>query len=118
MSPWLFVTFSLRQFALFVLLLNAVSSVLIPFTPDEPALFVLRIAQGLSGGFSIPLLLTMALRVLDPPIRLYGMAVYALTAMFTPAFASSIAALWTGGVGWQGVFLEAVPLCTLAALLV
>ena len=30
-SPWLFVTFSIRQFALFVLLLNAVSSSMIPF---------------------------------------------------------------------------------------
>ncbi len=118
MAPFLLVTFSLRHFALFVLLLNVTASVLIPFSPDDAALFVLRTVQGLSGGLTIPLLMTTALRVLDPPIRLYGLAVYALTATFTPALASSMAAFWTAAVSWQFVFLEAVPLCTLAALLV
>jgi DHA2 family multidrug resistance protein len=58
LSPWLLVTFTLRQFTLFVLLLNASSSVLIPFAHDLSALYTLRIAQGLSGGLTIPLLMT------------------------------------------------------------
>ena len=116
-APWLMLTFTLRQFVLFVLLLNASSSVLIPAAPDEASLYVLRIMQGLSGGLTIPLLMTTALRVLPPPIRLYGLAVYALTATFTPALASSLAAAWGGGSGWPFVFIQAVPLCTAAALL-
>lgn len=117
-SPWLLVTFSLRQFTLFVLLLNVVSSVLIPAAPELGALYVLRSAQGLSDGLTIPLLMTTALRVLDPPIRLYGLAIYSLTASFTPALATTMAALWTSAVGWRFIFLVAAPLCTLAALLV
>jgi DHA2 family multidrug resistance protein len=117
-SPWLLVTFTLRHFTLLVILLNAISSVLIPFSPDQPALLALRVAQGLSGGLTIPLLMTAALRVLDPPIRLYGLSVYAVTATFAPAVAATVAAAWTDLVGWQFVFLESVPLCAVAAVLV
>ena len=118
LAPWLLVTFTLRHFALYVLVLNVVSSLLIPVCPVEPALYALRCLQGLSGGLTIPLLMTTALRVLDPPIRLYGLAVYSLTASFTPALATSMAALWTDLVGWQFVFLQALPLCAVAAVLV
>ena len=118
MAPWLLVTFTLRHFTLFAILLNAVSSILLPFCSDEPALYALRIAQGLSGGLTIPLLMTTALRVLDPPIRLYGLAVYSVTATFTPAIATTVAALWTDLVGWQFVFLQSVPLCAVASVMV
>lgn len=118
LSPWLLVTFSLRQFTLFVLLLNAVCSALIPFSPEETSLYALRIAQGLSGGLTIPLLMTTALRVLDPPIRLYGLAIYALTATLIPALSTTMAALWTDLVGWRFIFFESVPLCLIAAVLV
>lgn len=117
-SPWLAVTFTLRRFTLFVLALCCGSSVLIPFSPDISAILALRVVQGLAGGLMIPLLMTTALRVLTPDIRLYGLAVYALTATFTPAFAGTMAALWTEVVGWQFVFFQAIPFCCLAALLV
>ena len=118
LSPWLLVTFTLRQFTLFVFVLNAVSSGMIPLTSDASALYVLRIMQGLSGGLTIPLLFTTALRVLPPVVRLYGFAVYSLTATFAPAAAATVAALWTDQVGWQFVFLESLPLCAAAGLLV
>ena len=116
-SPWLLVTFSLRWWTMFVVVLCAASSVLIPFSPDIEGIYVLRILQGLAGGFAIPLLMTTALRVLTPDIRLYGLAVYALTATFTPAVAAPLAALWTDLVGWQFVFYQAVPYCLLAGAL-
>ena len=118
LSPWLLVTFTLRHFTLFVLLLNAVSSTLIPFCHAESALFVARAVQGFSGGLTIPLLMTTALRVLEPKIKLYGLGVYSLTATFTPGLAAPLAAFWESKIGWQSVFLEAVPLCTVAAVLV
>ena len=118
LSPWFLVTFSLRQWALFVLVLNVASSTLIPFCPYSSGLYLLRGLQGLSEGFTIPLLMTTALRALPPPIRLYGLAIYALSATFTPALASSMAALWTDLVGWQFVFLESIPLCAIAGVLI
>jgi DHA2 family multidrug resistance protein len=117
-SPWLLVTFTLRRWTLFAIALCGVSSVLIPFSPNIEAIYALRLLQGLAGGMIIPLLMTTALRVLTPDIRLYGLAVYALTATFTPALASTVSALWTDMVDWRFVFLETIPLCSLAGVLV
>ena len=117
-SPWLLVTFTLRRFTLFVIALSCASSALIPASPDIVALDTLRVLQGLAGGMTIPLLMTTALRVLTPDIRLFGLAAYALTATFTAPTATSLAALWTDVVGWQFVFLQAIPFCTIAGLLV
>ena len=117
-SPWLLVTFTLRRWALFAIALCGVSSVLIPFSPNIEAIYTLRLLQGLAGGLIIPLLMTTAFRVLTPDIRLYGLAVYALTATFTPALASTVAALWTDVVDWRFVFLQTIPLCSMAGVLV
>lgn len=117
-SPWLLMTFTLRRWTLFATALCGTSSVLIPFSPNIEAIYALRLLQGLAGGMIIPLLMTTAFRVLTPDIRLYGLAVYALTATFTPALASTVAALWTDIVGWRFLFLQAIPLCSLAGVLV
>jgi MFS transporter, DHA2 family, multidrug resistance protein len=117
-SPWLAMTFTLRRWTLFAIALCGVSGVLIPFSPNVEAIYALRLLQGLAGGLIIPLLMTTAFRVLTPSIRLYGLAVYALTATFTPALAATVAALWTDIADWRIVFLQAVPLCSLAGVLV
>src|SRR4030081_2549220 len=117
-SPWLMKTFTLRRWTLFAISLCGISSVLIPFGPRIEAIYALRVLQGLAGGLIIPLLMTAALRVLTPSIRLYGLAVYALTATFAPALASTVAAFWTDIVDWRMVFLQTVPLCALAGALV
>src|SRR3984885_1695781 len=117
-SPWMAVTVTLRRWTLFAIALCCSSSVLIPFSPNIEAIYALRLIQGLAGGLIIPLLMTTALRVLTPNIRLYGLAGYALTATFTPALASTVAAFWTDIVDWRFVFLQTIPLCALAGVLV
>jgi DHA2 family multidrug resistance protein len=117
-SPWLATTFTLRRWTLLAIALCGASSVLIPFSPDVESIYALRLLQGLAGGMLIPLVMTTALRVLTPNIRLYGLAVYALTATFTPALAATATALWVDIVHWRFVFLQAVPLCSLAGVLV
>jgi MFS transporter, DHA2 family, multidrug resistance protein len=117
-SPWLLMTFTLRRWTIFAIALCGASSVLIPFSPNIEAIYALRLLQGLAGGLIIPLLMTTALRVLTPNIRLYGLAIYALTATFTPALASTVAAFWTDIVDWRFVFFQAIPLCSLAGVMV
>jgi MFS transporter, DHA2 family, multidrug resistance protein len=117
-SPWLLVTFTLRRWTLFAIALCGASSVLIPFSPNIETIYALRLLQGLAGGLIIPLLMTTALRALTPITRLYGLAVYALTATFTPALAATVAAFWTDVVDWRFVFLQTIPLCSLAGVLV
>src|SRR5271168_4938777 len=92
-SPWQLVTFTLRRWTLFSIALCGVSSVLIPFSPTIEAIYTLRLVQGFSEGLIIPPLMTTALRVLTPQSRLYGLAVYALSATFAPAMGASLAAL-------------------------
>lgn len=117
-SPWLAMTFTLRRWTLFSIALCGASGVLIPFCPNVEAIYALRLLQGLAGGLIIPLLMTTAFRVLTPKIRLYGLALYALTATFTPALAATVTAFWTDIVDWRIVFFQAVPLCSLAGVLV
>jgi MFS transporter, DHA2 family, multidrug resistance protein len=119
LSPWQLVTFTLRRWTLFSIALCGVSSVPIPFSPNIEAIYALRLLQGLSSGLLTPLLMVTALRALDPKHRLYGLALCALTSTFTPGVAAALAALWTDvAVDWRFVFFQAVPLCTVAGLLV
>src|ERR1700739_3605742 len=117
-SPWQLVTFTLRRWSLFSIAVCGLSSVLIPFSPNIEAIYTLRLLQGFSEGLIIPLLMTTALRVLTPQIRLYGLSAYALTSTFTPAMGATLAALWIDIiVDWRLVFFQAVPLCLLAGVL-
>lgn len=112
------VTVSIRRFALFAIALSAASTLAIPLTSNLALLYALRLVEGFASGFTIPLLLTVALQVLAPPVRLYGLAAYALTATFGPNISAALAALWTDLVGWQFAFYEDLPLCTVSGLLV
>ena len=121
-SPWFLVTLSFRRWALFVIALTGAATALIPFASDLTVLYGLRTMQGLCEGLTIPLVFTVALRALGPPIRLYGLAAYALTATVFSNLSVALAALWEGtgdGVlGWQFAFWQAVPVAALAFSLV
>jgi DHA2 family multidrug resistance protein len=108
------ITISLRRFAIFAITLCGLTTVCIPVCTNLTLLFTLRFLEGVSAGFIIPLLLAVALRVLPPPIRLFGLAAYALTATFGPNIATGLAGLWTEFIDWRFVFWEAVPLCLLS----
>ncbi len=118
LGAWWAVTVSFRRFSLFAIAFACLTTVLVPLSSNLGWLFSLRWLQGLAAGFTIPLLISVALRVLGPPIRLYGLACYALTATLFPNLSASLAGLWTDYVGWRFVFYQAVPLDVLAALCV
>jgi DHA2 family multidrug resistance protein len=118
LAPWLAVTFTLRRFALFAIALCFASSLMILSSSNLVVLFTFRLLQGLSGGLTIPLLMVTALRALPPPIRLYGLAAYALTITFFPTLSTAVAALWIEALDWRFVFLQVVPLCAASAVLV
>ena len=117
-SPWFLLTLSLRRWALIVSALAGMAGALIPFSPNEQALYALRVIEGVGGGAAFPMLLTAALRVLTPDARLYGLALYGLTSTLTPALGAPLAALWTNLVGWRSVFWEGIPIFTMGAALV
>ena len=118
MATFWALTLSIRRWLLGVVAVTCASTVLIPLTSNLGLLYLFRTVQGLCSGFTIPLLLTVALQVLPPPVKLYGLAAYGLTATFGPNVSTALAALWTDLVGWQFVFFQDLPLCALSGLLV
>ena len=117
-SPSLGIGFSFRRFALFAVFMNCFPALLMTLGGSTGAsLLILRFLEGLGSGFTIPLILTVALRSVPPAIRLYALAVYAMTATVTPNLATSFAGLWIDGVqDWHFVFLQPLPWCAVAAV--
>lgn len=117
-APWLAVTLSLRRFAIVATFAFALFGVLCPLAPNVATLLLLRVLQGLAGGFLPPLLMTVALRFLPWHIKLYGLSAYAMTATFGPNLALPLAALWGEGADWRLLFWQIVPACLLGAALI
>jgi DHA2 family multidrug resistance protein len=117
-ATWWAITLSLRRFTLLVIALACATSLAMALAGDVGLLLPLRFVQGLASGLTIPLLMTTALRVLPPPIRLYGLAAYASTATFFPYLSATIAAFWTEGAGWKFILYETAPLAAVSAVLV
>jgi MFS transporter, DHA2 family, multidrug resistance protein len=109
-APWFGITFTLKRFTIGAVLATMFFGLLCPFAPNLPALYVLRILQGIAGGCLPPMLIIVALRYLPPKVKLYGLAGYALTATFGPALGTPLAALWTEYVSWRMAFWQIVPL--------
>lgn len=118
-AMWFAITFSMRRFQLAMLGTALVLSVLIPFVQDLHLLVALRAIQGLCSGAMIPILMGAALAFLPPPIRLHGLALYALTSTFTPNVALWLAAAWVDGLeDWRWAYWHVIPLGLAAMALV
>lgn len=113
-APWCAVTFTLRRVCLFMTASMAILGLLCPFAPNIPTLYVLRAAQGLSGGALTPLLITVALRYCPPHYRLFGFAAYALSSNFGPNMSLPVAGWSSDYGGLLGIFWNIVPLCAIA----
>lgn len=109
-SPWMAISVGMKRFALIVAAIAIISTIPIAFTTNLTLLYSLRAVQGFAGGCSIPLLMAIALKVLAPDIRLFGLAAYALTATCFPYLSTSLAGLWTDLVGWQFIFFQILPM--------
>lgn len=92
-ASWLAITFSMRRFHMAMLAVAMTLSALMPLVQDLPLLIALRALQGTCAGMLIPILMMAALAFLPPSVRLHGLALYALTATFSPNVAPWLAAL-------------------------
>ncbi|ROO28758.1 DSBA oxidoreductase [Salinisphaera japonica YTM-1] len=113
-APWLAIAFSMRRFAAFATLMLAVLSLGCAAVNSPELFYGLRYLQGLSTGFLIPLLMTVALRFLTPSIKLFGLAAYALTATFAPNFGAPVVAWAHQVAGYDAIYLSVVPVAALA----
>lgn len=110
-SAWFAITFSFRRYHMAVVAIFTVLGLVTPLAPDTTVLLALRCLQGFFGGLLIPVLMAAALRFFPAPIRLYGLALYAMTATFAPNVATWLSATWTDGVAdWRLLFWQTVPM--------
>lgn len=110
-SVWFAVTFSFRRYHLGVVVVFTILGVLTPWAPNVAILLALRCLQGFFGGLLIPVLMAAALRFFPPSVKLYGLALYAMTATFAPNVATWLSASWTDTLGtWQLLFWQIVPM--------
>ena len=118
-ATWFAVTFSLRRAHGWALGVAVALALLLPFIRSLPLLITLRAVQGLFAGALIPMLMMAALRFLPPPVRLYGLALYAMTATFAPNVALWLSAVWVDRMeDWRWAYWHIVPFGLAAMALV
>jgi DHA2 family multidrug resistance protein len=118
-SAWFAITLSVRRFALWMLGICIIAACLLPFTRTLELLLVLRFIQGAAGGALIPILIMVGLKSLPPPIRLHGLALYAMTATFAPNLSLWLAGLWTDVFfAARAMYGQVIPLLGLAGGLI
>jgi len=110
-ATWFAITFSIRRFHLIMLLSSMFLSILLPFVQDLQLLILLRFIHGIASGSLIPLLMTSLLRFMPLSIRLYGLAIFALVATFTPNIALWLASWCVDHLeDWRWVYWHVVLL--------
>ncbi|MQS00008.1 MFS transporter [Gluconobacter aidae] len=113
-TPWFYMTFSIYRFSIFMTAVLAMLSIPLPFMPDMVSLCFLRAAQGLSAGCLPPVLMTVMLKYLPPPIKVFGIGGYAMSATFGPNLGGPLEAMWFEHVGWRWLYWEVIPFSILA----
>lgn len=118
-ATWFAITFSVRRFHTYMVLIIAAIALSLPFINNLPLLIGLRFIQGIACGALVPLLMMMALKALPLHIRLHGLALYAMTATFSPNIAVWLTGQWTDEFNnWRLIYWQVIPLCIIAIALV
>ncbi|EHH69695.1 putative transport protein [Gluconobacter morbifer G707] len=116
-TPWFYMTFSIYRFSIFMTAVLALLSIPLPFMPDMFSLCFLRAVQGMSAGCLPPVLMTVMLKYLPPPIKVFGIGGYAMSATFGPNLGGPLEALWFEHVGWRWLYWEVIPLSIIAIIM-
>lgn len=110
-ATWFAITFSLRRAHCGALAVALLIAAVLPLVENLRLLLGLRLLQGVFAGALIPMLMMSALRFLPPPIRLHGLALYAMTATLAPNVALWLAALCVDRLeDWRWVYWHVIPL--------
>ncbi|MEE3650368.1 MULTISPECIES: MFS transporter [unclassified Brenneria] len=118
-AAWFAITFSMRRFHLTMLAAALALAAVLPFIRDLHVLLALRVLHGLCAGSLVPILMMAALRFLPAPIRLHGLALFAMTATLSPNVALWLAALSVDHLeNWRWAYWHVIPLGLLAMAMV
>src|ERR1700737_2240772 len=104
LSGWLAQVFSIRIYLLTNAVLFLLLSMACAFAQDLPQMIVLRAIQGFTGGVLIPMAFTLIITLLPRAKQPIGLALFALSAPFSPAIGPTIGGYLTENFGWQYIF--------------
>ena len=118
-ATWFAITFSIRRFHTYMVAVCVTIALILPFSSSLSQIVALRFIQGIASGALVPLLMVVALKTLPLNIRLHGLALYAMTATFSPNIAIWLAGYWSDGLHeWRLIYWQIIPVCIIAVALV
>jgi DHA2 family multidrug resistance protein len=110
LTGWLSQVFSVRRYLLVNTTLFIFFSICCAWSVNLPMMIVFRGLQGLSGSILIPMALTIVLMTLPPAKQPIGMAMFAITATFSPSISPRLGGWLTDNLGCQyNFYLNITP---------
>ena len=109
-AVWLRSILSLARGVLIGSLIFTVASFLAPFSPNLETLIGVQAVRGLSAGILMPMAYAVVMRHMPQPLRLYGLAFYALVSSLMPSIAASVAGWVMLHLSWEYLFwINVIP---------
>jgi MFS transporter, DHA2 family, multidrug resistance protein len=99
LTGWLSQVFGIRRYLLINATLFLVFSIACAFAVNLPMMILFRAGQGFTGGVLIPMAFTVILTTLPPARQPIGLAMFALTATFSPCIGPTIGGWLTDNFG-------------------
>jgi len=105
-----------RRVLLFSAAVFALTSVLLPFSPNLTVLLFLQVIGGLSSGTFYPLTLSYALRSLPMSLVIYAVGVYSIDILGGLTLATPLVGWYTEHLSWRWIFWNGALLAPLMML--
>ncbi|MCR0985043.1 MFS transporter [Roseomonas populi] len=119
-ATWLGAVYGPRRVLLASVSVFGLASVLIPFSPDLPALLLGQVVAGLVSGTFIPLTIGFVLQNLRPSWWPYGIAAFGLNLELSLNIPASLEGFYLDHLGWPWIFWQgavlAVPMAACVLL--
>nr|BFE97471.1 hypothetical protein GCM10020185_80070 [Pseudomonas brassicacearum subsp. brassicacearum] len=118
-SAWFAITLSVRRLELWMLGGCTLLALILPFIHDLDLFADLALCARHCQRHHHPAADDGGAQIPAAPIRLYGLALYAMTATFAPNLSIWLAGHWTDGLqDWRWVYWQIIPLALIAAGLI
>ncbi|HET8840835.1 MAG TPA: DHA2 family efflux MFS transporter permease subunit, partial [Ktedonobacteraceae bacterium] len=99
------------------LILFTLGSLLCALAPNEQALIVFRVFQGIGGGALMPVAFAITYRIFPPNERGAVTAVIGIPILMAPAFGPTIGGFLTTNFDWNAIFTINIPIGLIALIL-
>ena len=115
-AVWMGAAYGPRRVLMGASIAFAVISLLIPFSPNLPALLTMQFLGGLASGCFIPLALGFVMHNMPPKYWAFGIALYAMNLELSLNISASLEGWYVEHHSWRWIFWQNVPLALIMSL--